>query len=146
MLNIYFGDMPSAIYNTEIYFKNTYEDSWITDELSREMILDIDKSKVIGARIIDSPVLGAITPRELSGGVKTLILIDHVSDKIFNASTCGDNCAKWLLKMGEEKDITINLRHLMDFGNQKFQIHILNTDQVVHSMEELVPVAGLYVR
>lgn len=146
MLNIYFGDMPQAIYNTAIYFKNTYEDSWITDELSREMILDIDKSKVIGARIIDSPVLGAITPRELSGGVKTLILIDHVSDKIFNASTCGDNCAKWLLKMGEEKDITINLRHLMDFGNQKFQIHILNTDQVVHSMEELVPVAGLYVR
>ncbi len=147
MLNIYFGDMPQAIYNTAVYFKNTYEDSWITDELSREMILDIDKSKVIGARIIDSPVLGAITPRELSGGVKTLILIDHVSDKIFNASTCGDNCAKWLLKMGEEeKDITINLRHLMDFGNQKFQIHILNTDQVVHSMEELVPVAGLYVR
>ena len=146
MLNIYFGDMPQAIYNTAVYFKNTYEDSWITDELSREMILDIDKSKVIGARIIDSPVLGAITPRELSGGVKTLILIDHVSDKIFNASTCGDNCAKWLLKMGEEKDITINLRHLMDFGNQKFQIHILNTDQVVHSMEELVPAAGLYVR
>lgn len=146
MLNIYFGDMPQAIYNTAVYFKNTYEDSWITDELSREMILDIDKSKVIGARIIDSPVLGAITPRELSGGVKTLILIDHVSDKIFNTSTCGDNCAKWLLKMGEEKDITINLRHLMDFGNQKFQIHILNTDQVVHSMEELVPVAGLYVR
>ena len=146
MLNIYFGDMPQAIYNTAVYFKNTYEDSWITDELSREMILDIDKSKVIGARIIDSPVLGAITPRELSGGVKTLILIDHFSDKIFNSSTFGDNCAKWLLKMGEEKDITINLRHLMDFGNQKFQIHILNTDQVVHSMEELVPVAGLYVR
>ena len=146
MLNIYFGDMPQAIYNTAVYFKNTYEDSWITDELSQKMILDIDKSTVIGPRIIDSPVLGAITPRELSGGVKTLILIDHVSDKIFNASTCGDNCAKWLLKMGEEKDITINLRHLMDFGNQKFQIHILNTDQVVHSMEELVPVAGLYVR
>ena len=145
MLTIFFGDMENSVYNTAVYFKNTYEDSWITDELSREMILDIDKSKVIGARIIDSPVLGAITPRELSGGVKTLILIDHVSDKIFNASTCGDNCAKWLLKMGEEKDITINLRHLMDFGNQKFQIHILNTDQVVHSMEELVPVAGLYV-
>lgn len=44
MLNIYFGDMPQAIYNTAVYFKNTYEDSWITDELSREMILDIDKS------------------------------------------------------------------------------------------------------
>lgn len=146
MLNIYFGDMPQAIYNTAVYFKNTYEDDWITDELSREMIKDIDRSTVIAPRIIDSPVLGAITPRELSGGVKTLILIAHVPDRIFNASTCGDNCAKWLLKMGEEKDITINLRHLMDFGSGKFDIHILNTDQIVHSMEELIPIAGMIVQ
>ena len=109
------------------------------------MIQDIDQSKVIGPRVIDSPVLGAITPRELSGGVKTLILIAHVPDKIFNASTCGDNCAKWLLKMGEERDITINLRHLMDFGKQTFEINILNTDQIVHNMEELVPIAGMIV-
>ncbi len=146
MLNIYFGDMPQAIYNTAVYFKNTYEDDWITDELSREMIKDIDHSTVIAPRVIDSPVLGAITPRELSGGVKTLILIAHVTDKIFNASTCGDNCAKWILKMGEEKDITINLRHLMDFGSGHFAIHILNTDQTVHSMEELIPIAGMIVQ
>ena len=145
MLNIYYGDMPEAIYNTAVYFKNTYEDEWITDDLSRQMIQDIDQSKVIGPRVIDSPVLGAITPRELSGGVKTLILIAHVPDKIFNASTCGDNCAKWLLKMGEERDITINLRHLMDFGKQAFEINILNTDQIVHNMEELVPIAGMIV-
>lgn len=146
MLNIYFGDMPQAIYNTAVYFKNTYEDEWITDELSREMIKDVDHSTVIGPRIIDSPVLGAITPRELSGGVKTLILIAHVSDKIFNASTCGDNCAKWLLKIGEKKDVTINLRHLMDFGEQNFEIKILNTNQIVHNMKELVLVAGMIVR
>lgn len=145
MLNIYYGDMPEAIYNTAVYFKNTYEDEWITDDLSRQMIQDIDQSKVIGPRVIDSPVLGAITPRELSGGVKTLILISHVPDKIFNASTCGDNCAKWLLKMGEERDITINLRHLMDFGKQTFEINILNTDQIVHNMEELLPIAGMIV-
>ena len=145
MLSIFFGDMPEAIYNTAVYFKNTYEDEWITDDLSRQMIQDIDQSKVIGPRVIDSPVLGAITPRELSGGVKTLILIAHVPDKIFNASTCGDNCAKWLLKMGEERDITINLRHLMDFGKQTFEINILNTDQIVHNMEELVPIAGMIV-
>ena len=33
--------------------------------------------------------------------------------------------------MGEEKDITINLRHLMDFGENEFTIHILNTDEMV---------------
>ena len=95
--------MEEAIYHPAVYFKNTYQDSWITNERSKAMIKDVDKSTVIAPRIIESPVLGAITPRELSGGVKTLILIDQVPDKVFNASTCGDNCAHWLLKMGMEK-------------------------------------------
>ena len=100
MLNIYFGEMEEAIYNPAVYFKNTYQDSWIKSD----------------------------------------------DNQVFNASTCGDNCAKWLLKMGEEKDITINLRHLMDFGENEFTIHILNTDEIVHNMEELVMIAGMFVR
>jgi len=40
---------------------------------------------------------------------------------------------------------TVNLRHIMDFGFGHFDIHILNTDQIVHTMCELVPVAGLLV-
>lgn len=146
MLNIYYGEMPEAIYNPSVYFKNTFEESWMTDDLSKEMIKDVDKSTVLSPKVIDSPVLGSIPPRDLSGGVKTLILISHVPDKIFNASTCGDNCAKWLLTMGEDRDITINLRHLMDFGDGEFTIRILNTNQIVHSMKELVPIAGLLVR
>ena len=39
------------------------------------MIKDIDKSDVACARVIDSPVLGSISVKELSGGVKTLILM-----------------------------------------------------------------------
>lgn len=49
-------------------------------------------------------------------------------------------------KEGEAKDITINLRHLMDFGENRFTLRILNTNQIVHSMEELVPIAGMIVR
>ncbi|MCD8068940.1 MAG: DUF4869 domain-containing protein [Lachnospiraceae bacterium] len=146
MLSIYYGDMPEAVYNPAIYFKNTYTDDWITDELSRAMIQDVDKSIVLGPRVIDSPVLGGISPRELSGGVKTLIAIYKVPDRIFNASACGDNCAKWILKIGELQDITINLRHLMDFGEGEFTARILNTDQIVHTMGELVPIAGMIVR
>lgn len=145
MLSIYYGDMPDAIYKTAVYFKNVYEEEWITQPLTKEMIADVDKSIVLDNAVIDSPVLGKIPPLSLSGGVKTLILIDNVPDKIFNASTCGDNCSKWILKMGKEKDITINLRHLMDFGKEDFEINILNTNQVVHNMSELVQVAGLYV-
>ena len=32
MLNIYLGDMENAIYHPPVYFDNTYEDEWITDE------------------------------------------------------------------------------------------------------------------
>ncbi|MDD3252777.1 MAG: DUF4869 domain-containing protein [Lachnospiraceae bacterium] len=145
MLNIFYGNMPEAIFNTSVYFKNSYEDSWITDSFAREMILDVDQSVVLDSAVIDSPVMGKIAPVTLSGGVKTLILIKNVPDKIFNASVCGDNCAKWILKLAEHSDITINLRHLMDFGDGCFDIRILNTDQIVHSMKELVPIAGLYV-
>ncbi len=137
--------MPEAVFNTAVYFKNAYEDEWITDPIAREMILDIDKSTVLDSAVIDSPVMGKISPLALSGGVKTLILMKNVPSRIFNASTCGDNCAKWILKLAETDDLTVNLRHLMDFGEDTFAIRILNTNQIVHSMKELVPIAGLYV-
>lgn len=128
-----------------MYFKNAYEDDWITDPVARQMILDIDKSIVLDSAVIDSPVMGKIAPVALSGGVKTLILMKNEHSKVFNASTCGDNCAKWILKLAETDDLTINLRHLMDFGDGTFDIYIMNTNQIVHSMKELVPIAGLYV-
>ena len=145
MLNIFYGDMKEAVYNTASYFKYDYEEDWIVDPMVKEMIQDVDKSTVIDSGIIDSPVLGKIPPIGLSGGVKTLILVKFDKDKIFNASTCGDNCAKWLLKIAETEDRTINLRHLMRFGAEPFTIRILNTGQIVHSMEELVPIAGEYI-
>ena len=145
MLNIFYGDMKETVYNTAAYFKYDYEDSWIVDPFVEKMIQDIDQSTVLDSGVIDSPVLGKIPPTGLSGGVKTLILVKFERNKIFNTSTCGDNCAKWLLKIAETEDRTINLRHLMDFGSGSFNIRILNTDQIVHSMEELVPIAGEFV-
>lgn len=145
MLNIYFGNLKEVVYNTAVYFKNSYEDDWITFTLSKEIIKDIDKSEVLPNGIIQSPVLGYISPLQLSHGSKTLILIANDNSRIFNASPCGDNCAKWLLKIAESKDLTINLRHIMNFGDGDFNIHVLNTNKTVHNMKELIPIAGLLV-
>jgi hypothetical protein len=142
MLNIYFGEMPEAIYDTSTYFKHVYRDEWITEPLSVEMIRDVDRSEVVSSNLIQSPVLGAISPVQLSGGVKTLILINKDDKHVFNASKCGDNCAKWILKMGEKKKKVINLRHLMDFGDGEFKIMVLNRRKIVHNMRELVLLAG----
>ena len=145
MLHVFFGDMKEAVYNTAVFFKNDYEDEWIIDPFVKEMIRSVDHSEVIDSGVIDSPVLGKIPPTGLSGGVKTLILVLFEPTKVFNASTCGDNCAKWLLKIAEKEDRAVNLRHIMDFGKEEFQIHIKNTDTVVHSMRELVDIAVDYV-
>ncbi len=110
------------------------------------MIKDVDKSVVINERIVDSPVLGTITIKELSGGVKTLMLFAFdKSGKVFNASACGDNCAKWILKISDRRNLTINLRHLMNFGSEPFEILILNTNEVVHNMSEFGKIARHYV-
>ena len=139
MLNIIYGDLESDnyIFDPDTFFNNTYEDDWITDDLSKQMILDVDKSKVIGPHLIDSPVLGPISQKELSGGVKTLILINNDEKHIFNASACGDNCARWLLKIGELKDVTVRLGYFMDFGDGEIEIRVDNTGKTVHSTSEL---------
>lgn len=144
MLNIYFGDMPEAIYNTEVYFKNTYQDTWICDEFAKRVIKGVDKSEVLDTHLIKSPVLGLIPPTLLSGGTKTLLLIKNCPDMVFNASTCGDNCAKYILELAKTQDITINLRHIMRFG-KKFKAKVVNEGIVVENMEQLLLVAAKYV-
>ena len=146
MLKIFFGEMENAVYHPPTYFDNQYEDEWITDDLSVQMIKDVDKSDVVGPHLVESPVFGPISVKELSGGVKTLILMAFDdSGKVFNASACGDNCAKWILEIANKKDLTINLRHIMDFGESDFEIEILNTGIVVNNQKSLAEVACDYV-
>ena len=146
MLSIYLGQMEEAIYYPPAYFNNTYDDEWITDSLTVEMIKDVDKSEVIGPHLIESPVLGPISVKEISGGVKTLILMAFDdSGRIFNASACGNNCEKWILEIGKRKDLTINLRHIMNFGKEPFEIKILNNGEMVQDLDRFIAVAAKYV-
>ena len=124
MLSVYFGDMPEAIYNTATYFKNSYRSSWITDPYAVSIIKDVD--------------LGSISPLQLSGGVKTLLLMRFDRKHIFNASTCGDNCAKWILDMAKDRKLVVNLYHVMDFGREDFKIKVVNSGRIVHNMADLI--------
>lgn len=139
MLHVFFGSLDNEIYNPPLYFPHQYEDDWIVEELSKQMISDVDRSKVFAPRLIDSPVLGAISPRELSGGVKTLILMaKDETGKVFNASACGDNCAKWILEIAKHKELTVTLHIIMKFDKEPFEIHIMNTDKIVRTFREYV--------
>lgn len=152
MLKVFFGDMNEAIYDTATFFKHTYLDSWFEDALSVKMIQSVDRATVESSHAIFSKPLGAmITPTELSGGTKTLLLIHHMPNKVFNASTCGDNCTRWLLEIAKQhkEDILINLHHIPDFTvgrkSHDFEIYIMNTQETVHNMAEFVFSASILV-
>lgn len=145
MLKIYFGEMDGVLHNVETYFKNQMDYSWLEDEQAKRIIEDVDQSIVVSPYCISSRVLGQIPPTRLSGGTKALLLIWNLEDRVVNASNCGDNCAKWLLEFGQQKDITINLNHIMDFGTNDFEIEILNDHCMVHNMKEYVLEAVKYL-
>jgi hypothetical protein len=146
-ISIAFGDVyESAIFNTDMYFNNTYDKKWLNDDLIKRIVKDIDKSDVINSEAIKSPVFGIMPVEKLSGGVKTLMLIYNNPEMIFNASTCGDNCAKWIKKFSEEKDFVINLYHAMKFPGAKFEAYIVNGDEIITSMEELYICVDKYCR
>lgn len=145
MLSIYFGEKDNVMHGPS-WFKFNYNPEWFKDELVQQMIEDIDKSKVVSDQLIQSEVLGPIPPERLSGGVQTLISAYGRPDLVFNATSCGENCAKWLLKIGEVKDITVNLRYFMPFnGMEPFKIKILNNDTIVTNMDEYTDVALDYI-
>ena len=137
MLKIWYYGGVSYMADAPSYFDNVYEDEWIEDPFVKEMIQDVDSSTVISAHIIESPILGPITPKELSGGVKVLILMLKDDSFVYNLTNCGNNCAKWVLKIAEQKDLTVYLQYMIRFEGE-FEIQIMNTGKIVCNQKEYV--------
>ncbi len=145
MLTIYFGDMEQANYGPT-WFKYNYEPEWLEDPFVQAMIEGVDKSRYIAGLVIESPVFGPIPPERLSGGVQTLIMIYEKPELVFDATSCGENCAKWLLEIGKRKDVTVNLNYLMSFdGQEPFEIMIANEHKMVTNEKDYVFTAVLYL-
>ena len=41
--------------------------------------------------------------------------------------------------------MTVNLRHIMEFGDDQFELEVLNMGEIVMNMDELIPIAGQFV-
>ncbi len=60
-LNLSFGEfIEDQIYNTNMYFKSKYQESWLDDVIIRKAVLSVDKSRVISESTIESPVFGTM--------------------------------------------------------------------------------------
>lgn len=54
MLTIIYGDESNCVYNTNVYFKNTYEPEWFETELAKQIVREVDDSEVLSSECIQS--------------------------------------------------------------------------------------------
>ena len=143
MLTIHLGKMENVEYGPS-WFKYNYKPEWFKDPFVQEMVKGVDNSVFVDGIVIDSPVLGPIPPERLSGGLKTLIMIYKRPELIFDATSCGQNCAEWLIKIGEKVDVKICLEYLMSF-DEPFEIMLENENRLINSKEDYILTAMKYI-
>lgn len=137
-----FTDVPS------IYFDNVYEYDWFDDPVVIQMVRDIDKSELKGLCVI-SPFLGSIAVEKLSGGVKSLILAYELDNFSFDLIQCGNNCEDWILKIAEQKDLTVCMTgYDMQFIGKDIKALCLNDNSMITNYREwcrkMLDFGGLY--
>lgn len=135
MVKVYFELPEDEIISTSRYFNNSYTDEWL-DDWAERVIREVDQSKLISSGLVDSPVLGPITIREISGGAKALITMNADPSAISNANSCGENCAGLLAELSKKKDFSIYLAYPMDFKNHTFDMKIMRTGNQCHNADE----------
>lgn len=135
MVTVYFDLPDEEIISTSKYFNNSYTEEWL-DEWAKKVIREIDCSELVSENLVQSPVMGPITIREISGGAKALITMNSDPDVISNANSCGDNCAGLLAELSIQKDFKVYLSYPMKFGSFKFDMKIAETGAVCHCAEE----------
>lgn len=137
MLKVWFAQQPENLNRAaKCYFDHQWDNEWFYDPLVVEIIKDVDKTKVVAPTLMIGPI-GPIPPERLSGGVKTLIFMLKVDKYIWNATNCGDNCAKWIVEISKRKDLTIFVEHFMNYPEDiEIDGILLNNGRHFHSAYE----------
>lgn len=145
MLKVYFGNNEKALRSGDGYFDNWLDDDCLETEFAKEVVREIDKSELISKNLVQSPVIGAVPPKFLSGGAKSLLIL-RFSDVEMNIIAFGENCYPHIIKISKEKDITIcsnNAFRIFECGDLD-SILILNDGSFIHSDDELIQKWLLY--
>lgn len=138
MLRIILGRdaKDEAIRDVSDYFDFEYSEDWLDNDIARQIIKDIDKSDYIKGNYIESPVLGGISPRQLSSGCKALLIMLNDPTQMICGERLGENCFPWVFRLAKDRDITITLHHIPRIDGE-FLAHIENIDKDINSRTEL---------
>lgn len=103
------------IYDIDGFFDGYFEDHWIDDYWAPKVLQEIDKSKFIAPKVVDSPMLGPISHERISGGSKLLIMMNNIQNIVYEGDNLGDNCWPLFLELSKQKDFMISLSYFPIF-------------------------------
>lgn len=145
MINAYILEETIKQHNKEILlapavtFIYDYESEWLNDKLSKEIMLNIDDIVFNDGDYLKHRDYGALSPRELSGGTKTLLLLykGSLDNYIVKASNLGPNCFKYLEKIAEDKEVYIYLDYIIPYDYFPIKFKCVETGLITSDYFEL---------
>ena len=148
MLKIIFGvkglELPDRIAYVSDYFNAMYDKTWLSSDMARRIIKEVDDSDYIDGEYIQSPILGGMSPRDLSTGCKALLILLNEPDVIVSGDRMGDNCYPLLLEMAKMRDITITLCHFVELEEyEPLNIqNVITGEKITTSLELMEALIG----
>lgn len=115
-LNIYFGFDGNRLRNPPVFFDLHFNNNWLDNDFTRKLLKDIEGVEVLGTRHYIHPYFGDISPRELSGGVKALLILYNLEDGkvLIDLAEMGQNCIRYLEDILKEKSLTVSCNTLFN--------------------------------
>ena len=124
MLNVIFGreSCEHFVLDTRVWFSQHKKPEWFEDPFVKEFLKEVDNTEVLFEEALKDYRGRGISTEMISTGCKTLcdIYFDN-EGTIFYGSAMGDNCIPFLIRISEQKDVTIVLEHYMDFPEHYFE-------------------------
>ena len=134
MLKLYFHEPvtdPNVFYIDD-YFNLVKDKTWF-NSMAVRLIEEIDGNRHIGDGVSESPVLGIISPGELSGSIKTIIYAMNNPDVICPLQWVGQNLSEILVDVSNAYDMSFvyNGSYFKFDAKQKMVFPEYSTDVIV---------------
>ena len=137
MLKIRVGHIEPYDGSIDAIFRNQFEEEWFEDPFVKDLVMEIDKSEVVSANLIISPVLGPISFERLSGGVKVLIMLYKMPEMEQWASSCGDNCLPAMIRIAKMQDVSVKFSHCPDCFPEDVEVEFIDTHEIAKGDREV---------
>lgn len=144
MLTLYMNrDYENELWSPSSYFDYELDPEFLSSDFTKKVIQTIDNSEWISENMVKSPILGNIRIEDISGGAKTLIVLNHVDNIIVSTTRLGRNCIPLLEDIANRKDIVMTSEYPLMFSDN-FTFTVGESGEIIKGFDSYTKAFGEY--